>query len=48
MIEFITSIFFGMFIGIYIASQIAISKKKKIRKNKFMEKLNEFNKKEKK
>ena len=48
MIEFITSIFFGMFIGIYIASQIGISIKNNIRKNKFMEKLNEFNKKEKK
>ena len=47
MIEFITSIFFGMFIGIYIASQIGISIKKNIKKNKIMENLNKYNKKEK-
>ena len=47
MIEFVMCLFLGMVFGMYIASQITLGIKRNIRKNKFIENLNKWDKEEK-
>jgi hypothetical protein len=47
MIEFVVSLFLGMVFGMYIASQITLGIRSNIRKNKFIENLNKWDKEEK-